>query len=192
MRHNSFLKISIMVAIVLTGPEATGKSLLSNELAKHFEGMQVKEYAREYVEKLSGAYTIKDLEIIARRQVVEYNKARNHCRKGQMVFFDTFLIITKIWFEEAFHCCPVWLHHAIKTYKVDYALLCKPDLPWKEDGVRENPHIRQYLFDCYMHELEYYKIPYGVVEGQGEKRLDKAIKMVENHHPCNRFMNEYK
>jgi nicotinamide riboside kinase len=171
-----------MVSFVLTGPESTGKSILAEELTKHFEGCLVNEYAREYIEKLTLSYSFSDVEIIARQQIADYNRVRHHSDKDQLVFFDTFLIITKIWFEEVFYCCPLWIDRAIRIYKVDYALLCVPDLPWKADGVRENPHIRQYLFDRYLNALEYYQIPYGIVEGEGEKRLMNAIKVIENHY----------
>ncbi|MGM0377131.1 MAG: AAA family ATPase [Bacteroidota bacterium] len=171
-----------MVSFVITGPESTGKSDLSVQLSEHFNGLVVKEYARHYVEDLSRNYTFGDLELIARQQIIDYNRARNNAGKVKPVFFDTFLIITKVWFEEVFNCCPLWLHQAIKIYKIDYALLCAPDLPWKADGVRENPHLREYLFDRYARELDFYGIPYRLVRGQGEKRLLEAISIVQEVH----------
>lgn len=170
-----------MISFVLTGPESSGKSVLARELAKHFGGFLVKEYAREYVEHLKTSYTFEDVEIIARQQIADYKKAKNRNGKHVLVFFDTFLIITKVWFEEVFSCCPAWIHQAIKSCKTDYALLCSPDLPWEPDGVRENPRIRQYLFQRYLRELEYYRVPYGVIEGKGEKRVENAVEIIENH-----------
>jgi nicotinamide riboside kinase len=107
---------------------------------------------------------------------------RNRAGRKQAVFFDTFLIITKVWFEEVFSCCPHWLHQAIQTYKPDFALLCAPDLPWEADGVRENPHIREYLFGKYEQELEFYSIPYGIVRGMGDDRLQRAISLIQEMH----------
>ncbi|MFW5753848.1 MAG: AAA family ATPase [Marinilabiliaceae bacterium] len=171
-----------MVSFVITGPESTGKSDLAVRLSEHFNGLVVKEYARQYVENLSGHYTFEDVELIARQQIVDYNRARNKAGKEKPVFFDTFLIITKVWFEEVYNCCPLWLHHAIKTYKTDFALLCAPDLPWNADGVRENPHLREYLFDRYARELDRYGIPYSIVQGHGETRLLNAISIVEEFY----------
>ena len=171
-----------MVSFVITGPESTGKSDLSVQLSEHFNGLVVQEYARHYVESLTGDYTFEDVELIARQQILDYNCARNRAGKETPVFFDTFLIITKVWFEEVFNCCPLWLHQAIETYKIDYALLCAPDLPWKADGVRENPHLREYFFDRYALELDYYGIPYSIVCGQGKKRLLNAISIVGEFH----------
>lgn len=167
-----------MISIVVTGPESTGKSVLTGELAEHFEGMMVQEYARQYVEDSGGYYSFDDVEAIAKEQANEYVLARKFAEKHRLVFFDTFLIITKVWFEEVFFCCPVWLHKAIQNYKVDFALLCLPDLPWEADAVRENPHRREYLFNCYKRELQFYRIPFALVGGQGSDRLESAIKQI--------------
>jgi nicotinamide riboside kinase len=167
-----------MLSIVLTGPESTGKSILSKELAKHFRGYSVHEYAREYVENIAGPYTFEDVENIAKRQVEDYNRMNANADANVPVFFDTYLFITKIWFQEVFDCCPVWVHEAIKETKIDFALLCFPDLPWEADDVRENPHRRDYLFDCYLHELEYYHVPYAIVKGYGRRRFENAVDSV--------------
>ncbi|MBZ4677057.1 MAG: ATPase, partial [Anaerophaga sp.] len=119
---------------IITGPESTGKSSLTEELAKHFNGIAVKEYAREYVENLNGNYTFEDVEAIANHQVEEYCSITQAADGKRPVFFDTFLFITKVWFEEVFYCCPVWLHRAIEKCRIDLALLCFPDLPWEPDG----------------------------------------------------------
>ncbi len=170
-----------MVSYLLTGPESTGKSYLSKELAKHFGGSWVKEYARDYIEKLDSPYTFNDVELIARQQISDYIIEKNRHEKFEPVFFDTFLIITKIWFEEVFKCCPAWLNKTILTYKIDFALLCAPDLPWVADGVRENPDLRDYLFNRYRDELDFYQIPFAIIEGKGQNRLNNAIRVVEKH-----------
>jgi nicotinamide riboside kinase len=167
-----------MISIVLTGPESVGKSILSKELAAHFHGCPVDEYARKYIENIEGPYTFEDVENIAKRQVEDFNRMNAGTDVGIPVFFDTYLFITKVWFQEVFNCCPVWVHEAIKDTRIDFALLCFPDLPWEADGVRENPHRRKYLFDCYLYELEYYHVPYAIVEGYGRQRLKNAVDSV--------------
>jgi len=168
-----------MISVVITGPESTGKSVLTQQLAKHFNGFGVKEYARQYVENLERPYTLHDVEVIAQRQIEEYNIMKAKAGEKQLVFFDTFLIITKVWFEEVFQLCPQWLHQALKNTRVDLALLCYPDLPWMADGVRENPDKRGYLYQKYLEELEFYDIPYEVVKGLGIKRTENAIEYIE-------------
>jgi nicotinamide riboside kinase len=164
---------------IITGPESAGKSSLTEELAKYFNGIAVKEYARDYVENLNRNYTFEDVEAIAAHQVEEYHSVTEITDRNRPVFFDTFLFITKVWFEEVFYCCPLWLHRAIKKCRIDLALLCFPDLPWEPDGVRENPHRRYYLFGRYLHELKYYGVPYCVVRGFNHVRMENAIKCID-------------
>ena len=45
---------TIMLKIVLIGPESTGKSTLATQLATHYNVSWVREFAREYIEKLDG------------------------------------------------------------------------------------------------------------------------------------------
>lgn len=54
--------------ITIVGPESSGKSTLSNELAMALDCPRVPEYAREYLEGLDRPYVLEDLDVIAVRQ----------------------------------------------------------------------------------------------------------------------------
>ena len=58
-----------MHKIVIIGPESTGKSTLSQQLAHHYNEPWVREYAREYIDHLDRPYTYADLLAIAKGQV---------------------------------------------------------------------------------------------------------------------------
>ena len=55
--------------IVVVGPESTGKSTLSEQLAAHFNAKWLPEYAREYLLTNGKEYTINDLLVIAKKQI---------------------------------------------------------------------------------------------------------------------------
>ena len=168
--------------IVITGAESSGKSTLTGQLSKAFAGIFVTEYARDYVERLKRPYNNQDVETIGKRQLLCYKKIkRDHINSGVLVFFDTFLIITKIWMQEVYQYCPVWLHLAIVENKPNLVLLCEPDLPWQQDGVRENKEKRNYLHNRYRKELEYYQIPYSIVNGSGDARMQLAIQHIKRN-----------
>ena len=56
----------------------------------------------------------------------------------------------------------------------------KPDIPWIEDPLRENPHDRPRLFDMYHAELKHANHNYRIIEGASNHRLKTAIQWV-NH-----------
>jgi nicotinamide riboside kinase len=58
--------------------------------------------------------------------------------------------------------------------------LCTPDLPWEEDPLREHPEQRAELFAIYLTELKQRNLPFVVIEGQNEKRLQQALTAIEN------------
>ena len=157
-----------MFRVGIIGPESTGKSTLATYLAHRYSGVLVAEYAREYMERLAPKfeYTYEDVENIARQQVRQLQEfdSQNNPNQENLVFFDTELIITKIWFLHKFGQCPAFVQEALLRYPMDVYLLCYPDMPWIPDPVRENPNIREYLFDWYEQEVQNLDIPYYIIK----------------------------
>jgi len=165
--------------IVITGPESVGKSTLCNRLAEHCGGLCVPEYARSYVEQLSTPYIYADLENIARKQIQQlgsdYEAAQNY------VFFDTGLIVTKIWFSEVYGKVPAFLSEALAQLKIHRYLLCYPDIEWIPDKVRENSGENRFrLFQLYENELIKLKQNYIIIRGVGEQRFKNALFALES------------
>ena len=151
---------TLKVAIV--GPESTGKTTLARYLANRYNGLFVPEYAREYMENLHRPYTYEDVETIARQQIEQISIVNCQLptkKTSGLVFFDTELIITKVWFEHKYNKCPEWLLEALHRYPMDVYLLCYPDIEWVPDPVRENPDIRLELFHRYEAEIQALNIP---------------------------------
>lgn len=166
-----------VMRIAITGPESTAKSTLAVELAKHFNGAFYPEYAREYFQNRPGKYTFQDIENIARKQIAQYHDSKN--QHADMVFFDTWLIITKIWFQWSYKTCPQWLDEEISNLPMDLYLLCLPDIPWVPDPLREHGgDERQKLFDAYKNELSARNLNFVEVGGEGDDRIQNAIRAV--------------
>jgi nicotinamide riboside kinase len=159
----------------ITGAESTGKSTLTDMLANHYSGAGVPEFARQYLEALGHMYTYADLEKIARGQL---SLIRKHRDQG-IVFFDSCLIIIKVWFREVYGRMPDWLDEEIRQWGQGVYLLCEPDLPWEYDPLRENPHRREYLSGEYVRELETAGFAYFRIFGTGDQRLQNAIEIVD-------------
>lgn len=169
-----------MKKIVVLGPESTGKTDLCLALSRYFNSPWIPEYAREYVSKLQRPYTYLDIETIARQQIREQEDVQRKHDPADFLFFDTDLIITKVWFLHAFGRCPDWVQHALEKSDVALYLLCQPDIPWEYDSVRENPEIREFLYDWYKREIKELNRPFVEITGLGEKRVQNAVMALQN------------
>ena len=165
--------------IIITGAESTGKSTLAKQLADYYQTVYMPEYARTYIESLNRKYTYEDVEHIAEMQI----KAEQAflLKANNILFIDTGLIVTKIWFQEVFHKYPEWLDEAILETLPDFYLICNIDLPWKKDPVRENGtrERREYLMNRYIEEIKKYRVDYAIVSGTGNLRVQNAIKLID-------------
>jgi len=170
---------STMFKIAILGPESTGKSTLAKAMAEYFQASWVPEYAREYIEQLSRPYTFEDVCNIALTQIEEENQFEQNSSEN-FVFFDTDLIITKVWFEYKFGVVPGFVTDWMNTHTFDLYLLCAPDLPWQYDPVREHGDDRDYFFEWYKREIEQTGKPYVIVEGIDERRIQNAIVAIQN------------
>ncbi len=165
--------------IALIGPESTGKSDLSEKLAKHFNTEWVPEYARTYVATLNRSYNIDDIVLIAKKQLeIEHEKEKI---ANKFLFIDTELIIAKVWAEDIYKTCPDFIIQELEKQRYDLYLLTHPDLPWINDGIRENPHRRKYFFNVYKNELITRGFNFAEIKGMGECRLHNAIKIINNY-----------
>lgn len=174
------------IRVAVTGPESTGKTTLAQQLAERYSGLFIPEYARTYIEKLPRHYTFEDVENIARMQVDEYYLA---CATDQeFIFFDTWLIITKVWFRWVFGMVPDWLEEKIRSCSIDLFLLCQPDLPWEEDPVRENGgENRIRLYNAYRSELINYGFNFVEIEGADDARLKNAEEALKKYLPIEKL-----
>jgi len=165
--------------IVITGAESTGKSALTQWLANHFQAPFIPEYARDHIEKLGRKYLFSDVEFIAQKQVQQLNELQK--TKSPLIFSDTWLIITKIWFEEVYGREPDWLESEITKTKIVLFLICDTDLPWIQDPVRENGgKKRLYLQKKYIETIKEYGFNFKIVSGKDESRFACALKHIKN------------
>lgn len=166
-----------IIKVAVTGPESTGKSMLAQQLASHYDTVWVPEFARQYLESLGRPYEEGDILTIAKGQMKSVLKLEKEANK--FLFIDTELIVTKIWSEVKYGRCDQWILDGIGNQNYTLYLLCNIDLPWEYDPLREHPNKRSDLFNMYHNELKIRNYPFHVVHGSGPARLLNAINWIE-------------
>jgi NadR type nicotinamide-nucleotide adenylyltransferase len=170
--------------VVITGPESTGKTSLAKRLASRFNTEWIPEYARDYIASLNRKYNYEDIEHIAREQV-RREKYFIRSAKGYL-FYDTWLIVTKVWFIVVYGHYPAWIDEAIRSSGIDLFLVCNTDIPWVKDPVRENGgENRELLLGMYVDEIDSLRIPWKLVSGKYDQRTDSAIEIVNSFFKVN-------
>ena len=178
--------------IVIIGPESTGKSTLCEQLATHYATQWVPEYAREYLDTNGTHYGYEDLYKIAQGQIEGEDKAVDRCQvqddgkeqsavNSQQLFIDTDLYVIKVWSEFVFNKCDNRILTSIANRQYDFYLICNIDLPWVKDNLREYPdlHTREKLFHYYKEAIVNQAVPWCIISGNYEERLQAAINAVE-------------
>lgn len=166
--------------VVLTGPESTGKTTLCQKLAAHFQTNWVEEYGRTHWEAAQHPLTVADISIVGKTQLQMEQAAATQSNK--ILFCDTDLIVTQIWSEIYFKKCPQWIIEHNKTARYDLYLLMNIDIPWVDDGTREFPQSREFHFSRLKTELEARKLPFQIISGGFEERLERAKAII-----CDQF-----
>lgn len=165
--------------IVIIGPESTGKSSLCEALAAHYGTGWVPEYAREYLQEHGMDYSYPDLMTIARGQLALEDTLSTTA--ASLLFVDTDMYVMKVWSEYVFGRCEAWILDQIASRKYDGYLLCRTDLPWVRDDLREYPDLesRERLFHIYRDCMVNQGTPWVEVGGIGEDRIAAGIAAVE-------------
>ncbi len=171
-------KPSDIVKVVLFGPESTGKTTLSEQLARHYNTVWVPEYAREYLQDKwnNERKTCEphDLLPIAEGQMKLENQLAQ--KATDVLICDTDLMETKVYSEAYYlgYCDPILEKYALgNTY--DIYFLTYIDIPWEKDDLRDKPNERERMFLYFKDTLERYQRNFVILKGDKKTRLATAV-----------------
>ena len=171
-----------LVKVVLFGPESTGKTTMSELLAKHYNTVWVAEYAREYLQNKwnNERKTCEDADLIpiAKGQIALENKLA--LRADKILICDTDLLETKVYSEEYYggFVHPNLDKYAIKN-QYDLYLLTNIDTPWEADDLRDRPEQREEMYAAFEAALIKNDRPYIKLNGSIKRRFDTAVKAID-------------
>jgi len=173
---------SSCIKIVLFGPESTGKTTLSKQLARHYNSVWVREYAREYLQDKWNnerkTCESKDLLPIAIGQMKLENDLAQ--KTDSVLICDTDLLETKV-YSEAYYkgtCDPILETYALEN-SYDIYFLTYIDTPWEADDLRDKPNERERMFKAFESALIKHKRPYVLLKGSKEERLKLATYHID-------------
>lgn len=181
MRRESSQNKTLPRIVCAVGAESTGKTALCRRLAEHFGVPWLPEYAREYFDRRANqssapsahAYQSSDVAAIAREQI---RRERTLLAEADgSVVLDTDLAVILIWWRERFGQVPAWIEAAFAAQASRLYLLCRPDLRWQADRLRESRHDRPRLHELYRRLLMERQLPFVEIGGIGETRFESAF-----------------
>ena len=170
------------IKIVLFGPESTGKTTLSEDLARYYQEPMVKEYMREYLQEVWDAEKRicepQDIIPIAEGQMAAENRLSTEA--DHLLICDTDLLELKVYSEAYYdgYCDPQLLKHALNNYYHLY-FLTYIDVPWTPDDLRDKPHDREGMFQRFQDTLELHQKPYFILKGNREVRFKNAVEKID-------------
>ncbi|MEZ4827392.1 MAG: ATP-binding protein [Bacteroidia bacterium] len=162
-----------LVKIAIVGPESTGKSTLTRQLAITFYTSFADEVARGFLDTLGRPYHMSDLLSIARLQVEEEKRAQALAR--EVFFTDTNLLVIRVWSEFKYNYCHPWILENMNLDSYSLHFLTGIDIPWETDPQREHPHRREELYAIYKHQLTKANVPFVEINGDPVARLSAAV-----------------
>ena len=171
-----------MRIVCLTGPESTGKTTLCEALATRFGVPCLPEYAREHLTaraaRLGGVSpTGYDRETVATIAREQWRRERGLlARTDGPVVLDTDLSVLFIWWQEKYGAVPRWIDHAWAGQAPRLYLLCRPDIGWRPDPLRESPHDLDRLFGTYRGLLTERGLRFVEIHGRGDARTAAAVR----------------
>ncbi len=183
-----------IVKVVLFGPESTGKTTLSKQLAHHYNTVWVPEYAREYLQdkwnNVRKTCENSDLLPIAKGQMKLENELAKKADK--ILICDTDLLETKVYSEEYYGgFVNPELEKAAKDNTYDLYLLTYIDTPWEKDDLRDRPEQRLEMFRAFENALKKHNRPYVLLNGPKDTRFKTAVfeidKILQSRHHLQRF-----
>lgn len=167
-----------MKKIVLLGPECTGKTTLAMKLAEKHGGAFVPEYSRPYTEAVRRQgrdIGLEDVVPIVRGQLAGEEAAGHH---ASLLFLDGNPLAEAVYSRWYYHRLPEDWENAVEPRPYDFYLLCYPDLEWVPDPARDMPVGREDIFVEFEKAVADSGVPYGIVRGYGDKRLENAENLL--------------
>jgi HTH-type transcriptional repressor of NAD biosynthesis genes len=186
-----------IIKFIFVGPESTGKTTLCKFLSEKYSTPWVSEMCRIVAEEkttiidpnidatnINFNFDLNDFIIMANRQNQEEHELAQKATNILICDNDSFALT--IWCERYLgkyyneiydiYQNAEYLENDKKIY-----ILTKPNVPFVQDGLRDGEHIRDWMYERFLEELDNKKMNYYLIDSPNyDERIKKAIEIVEN------------
>ena len=170
------------IVIAVLGAECTGKTALAQALAARIQVQTrlrvawVPELLREWCDEHGRTPRVDEQAGIARAQQARIAEAGKCC---EVVVCDTTAVMTAVYSQLVFGDGSLHAYAVEQQRGVDLSLLMALDIPWVADGLqRDGPQVREPVDQAIRGLLSDHLLPWSLVSGQGEARLDSAMQAI--------------
>jgi len=168
--------------VVFVGAESTGKSTLSDYLARAYGTVSVPEIGRFIWEEKQGRLDADDYVEIALRHREAEDAVLAQARRW--LFVDTNALTTLllgIQFRQVGDPPPDTLLRCADDCRTRYAhtFVCADDIPYEEQDVREDEAWRGRIQRLVVEDLQARGIPYTIVRGSVEERAEQVRRILD-------------
>jgi len=161
--------------VAILGAESSGKSTLSDALARHYRTMWVPEYLREFVDTMRRVPHEEDQYGIALTQREREDAAAAGARR--FLFCDTTPLMTALYSRVYWGRVDAQLAMLDRRHDYAWTFVTAPDTPWEPDGLqRESEAVRQDVHRMLVDSLAVRGIAYTLLKGD----LPHRIRQVED------------
>lgn len=177
-RRGLILAGDLLLRVVLTGSECTGKSTLAAHLGERYRTVWVREQSRAYLDAKGAPLEYSDVEAIARAVIAAEEQAAP--RADRLLILDTDLLSTVVYSRHYYGDCPPWVEKAARERRGHLYLLHHPDVPWVPDGAqRDLPHRREHMHALFREALQALGARFVDIRGDWEERRDRAVRAID-------------
>lgn len=171
--------------VCVLGAESTGTTTLAKALANYFKTNWVEEYGREYsARKLADgdtAWTTPEFLHIASEQARREDMAARTANR--VLICDTNAFATVLWHRRYTGRHSEDVAAVASRGRCDLYLLTGDEIPFTQDGTRDGEHIRHDMHIWFEEALAAQSVPWHLLRGSTESRLQTAITLIESLFP---------
>lgn len=166
--------------VVLLGAESTGKSTLASALADALSTSSVSEFGREYWESRNRSLTLDDYLTIAHEH--RHIEDRMAGRANRFLVVDT-NAMTTLFYSYYYNG---WAHpelHRLADECADryqHVYVCGDDIPFEQDGTRDNEQLRSKMQRMIVMDLVNRKIPFRILTGSVSQRIAAVLSDIQD------------